>query len=203
MSRISYSKKDHIFTSPLPLSPASPHPEIEDVIPAICFLLSDRAAMINGIMMPIDGGSSFIVRYKTYSTFLKLEISAKLKSAHISGSPMMVDVIRLQHRPRKLLQQVSFFVRQAIPADHADRLAAARVEPRAQLTADVVERSLPRGRLKLASSITNQRRGDAIVMVRKVECVATLIAEEVAIHAAFIAIISANNLRAIAGRTHT
>lgn len=55
MGRIGWSdpKKAGPMLSKIPIGRFA---EVDDVVPAICFLLSDRAAMINGIMMPIDGG---------------------------------------------------------------------------------------------------------------------------------------------------
>jgi len=32
--------------------------EVDDVVNAVVFLLSDQAAMINGVMLPVDGGWS-------------------------------------------------------------------------------------------------------------------------------------------------
>lgn len=31
-------------------------PEVEDVVEAVVFLLSEKSAMINGVVLPVDGG---------------------------------------------------------------------------------------------------------------------------------------------------
>eukprot|EP00047_Mylnosiga_fluctuans_P003690 m.230387 g.230387 ORF g.230387 m.230387 type:complete len:257 (-) comp12054_c0_seq1:48-818(-) len=55
MGRIGWSdpKKAGPMLSKIPLGRFA---EVNDVVPAICFLLSDQSKMINGVMLPIDGG---------------------------------------------------------------------------------------------------------------------------------------------------
>ena len=55
MGRLGWSdpKKAATMLSKIPLGKFA---QVEDVVHAVLFLLSDKAAMINGVMLPVDGG---------------------------------------------------------------------------------------------------------------------------------------------------
>ncbi len=115
------------------------------------------------------------------------------------GRAVVVDVVGFEHRAGEFLQQVGFFVGEAIAADDADGVAAADVAHLAQLPADGVEGDLPGDGFELARGRAQERGGDAIIVICEVEGVAALVAEEVAVHAGFVAVVAAHDLRAVGG----
>ena len=86
----------------------------------------------------------------------------RLSEGDIVRGAVVVDVVRAQHRARELLQQVVLFVGEAVAADDADGLAAARV---AQLARSFCRRrSSACSQLtgfKLAVGLADQRLCDA------------------------------------------
>ena len=114
----------------------------------------------------------------------------------------MVDVVGLQHRPRKLLQQVVLFVGGLVGADDADRRAALAVANLLELAGGQTQRVLPGGRLQLALRVAHQRLGQPLGAFDKVEAETALGAEKVAVDAALVAVVGADNLRAIVRLPH-
>src|SRR6185312_8703851 len=113
-----------------------------------------------------------------------------------------IDVIGSQHRARKLLKQVGFFIGKPVAADDAHALAAAGVAKFAEALADVVEGFIPADRLEFPVGLADEWMGDAVVVVGKVEGVAALVAEEVAVDAALVAVVAPDDLTAVGGRAH-
>ncbi len=67
----------------------------------------------------------------------------RLRKRNIVRSPVVVDIVGRQYRPRELLQQVSLFIGQAVAANDANALAAARIAQFSELLADVGREPLP------------------------------------------------------------
>ena len=113
---------------------------------------------------------------------------------------MMIDVVCPQHQARELLQQVVLFVGGAIRADDANRgrpswsglLELVAISSNA--CSQVAGTNLP------SRLISGCRQ--ALGIVREVEGVAALHTKEVAVDAALVAIVAANNLHAGIGATY-
>jgi len=115
----------------------------------------------------------------------------------------MIDVVGAEHRAGKLLQQVGFFVRDAARADHAHRLAAARVANLTQLLTGKVQCLFPAHCLEFAIRLLHQRLRHAVFAVGKVKAVAALDAEKVSVQSALVAVVAAHNFHAVVGAPHT
>src|SRR6185437_11872068 len=111
------------------------------------------------------------------------------------GCAVMVNIVRSQHHARELLQQVILFVGRASGTDHANRLAAVAIANFLELLSDEFEGFFPR-RWNQAPALLHQGLHQAVFVLDEVECVTSLDAEEIAIDATLVAIISANNLHA-------
>ena len=120
----------------------------------------------------------------------------------VVGGAVMIDVVGSQHRPGQLLQQVVFLVGGAVGADDADGAAAPALANFAQLGACVLQRLLPTDFGELAVRLAQQRLGQAVGVVGKVKGVASLDAQEVAVDAALVAVVAAQNLRAVIDAAH-
>src|SRR4029077_16111692 len=87
--------------------------------------------------------------------------------------------------------------------DDADRCAALSVANFFQPGCCETESMFPGGGLKLAQRITDERLGESLGAVNEVESKATLGAEEVTVDSAFVAIVGANNFRAVVGLSNS
>ena len=114
----------------------------------------------------------------------------------------MIDVVGAENRARKLLQQVVLFVGGPVGADDADGRAALAVADFFQLAGGQAQRMFPGRGFQLAFGIAHQRLGQALGAVDKVEAEAALGAEKVAVDAALVAVVGADNLRAVVGLAH-
>ncbi len=81
-------------------------------------------------------------------------------------------------------------------------LSAAALANLAQLGAGVLQRLLPTHFSKLAVRLAQQRLGQAVGMVGKIEGIASLDAEKVAVDAALVAVVAAQDLRAVIHAAH-
>ena len=120
----------------------------------------------------------------------------------VVGGACVVDVVGFEHRARELLQQVVFFVGGAVGADDADGCAAARVANLFELAGGEADRVFPGGGFELAVCVADERLRKAVGAVNEVEAEAALGAEEVAVDAALVAVVGANDLRAVVGLAH-
>ncbi len=118
----------------------------------------------------------------------------RLGEGDVVRRTVMIDVVGAENGAGELLQQVRLFVGQAIAADDADGLSAARIAEFAETLADVVERFFPAYGLEFAVGLADQRMRDAVVAIGEVEGVASLVAEEVAVDAALVAVVAADDL---------
>ena len=112
----------------------------------------------------------------------------------VVGRALVIDVVGAEHSPCKLLQQIVFFVGRPVGADDADGRAALAVANLFELAGCKTQRMLPGGRLKLALCIAHQRSGQPFGTLHKIKTKAPLGAQEVAIHAALVAIVRAHDL---------
>src|SRR6516225_1182345 len=106
------------------------------------------------------------------------------------GGPVMVDVVGTQGQPGKLLQQIALLVAGAIGPDDADRIAGLFELRRYELNC-----LIPRRRHELAAAL-DQGTAEAARVIREVESVTSLDAEEVAVDAALVAIVTAHDVHA-------
>src|SRR5438270_7774307 len=125
-----------------------------------------------------------------------------LRECRIVRGTVMVDIVRAQYGTRELLQQIILFVRGAVRADHADRIAALSVANLFEAIRHMINGLLP-GDWNQFAVATNQRLRDAILRVSEVEGIAALDAEEVTVDAALIAIVAAHDLHASGRPAHT
>src|ERR1035437_8342952 len=107
----------------------------------------------------------------------------------------MVDVIRLEYDAGKLRKQIIFFVGGAIRPNHADRASAIAIANFAKPFSDQLKSFFPSRRCQLAV-LANQRLGEALFVMREVESVAALDAEEIVIDPALVAIVAADDFHA-------
>src|SRR6185503_4951203 len=115
---------------------------------------------------------------------------------------MVVDAICLQNCARELLQQVIFFVGGAIRADDPNGLTTLLIADVGEVPSDQLKGFFPGGGEE-ASFFANERLGQAIFVIGKVKSVAALDAEEVAVDAAFVAVVAAHDFHAGVGAAHT
>ena len=111
------------------------------------------------------------------------------------GRTVVVDVVGLQHHARELLQQIALFIGGSRRADHADRLTAVLIANFRKAPANQLECLFPcrRGQPAIAA---DKRLLNTFLAVGEVKSVAALDAEEIAVNAALVAIISADNFHA-------
>src|ERR1700682_6301146 len=102
---------------------------------------------------------------------------------------MMVDIIGLQNDARELLQQIAFFIRSSIRAHNPDTLSALMVTNIGHTFPYQHERFFPR-RWSKTAILANERLGDAVIVIREIECVAALDTQKIAVDAALVAIVS-------------
>src|SRR5574341_1086254 len=114
---------------------------------------------------------------------------------------MMIDVVGAQHQPRELLQQVVLLVGSAGGADDADGGAAGRVARFAQMAGGGIEGFVPGGGLQMAV-LADERLAETVIVLDEVESVAAFDAEEVAVDAALVAVVAANDLKALGRAAH-
>src|SRR6202020_686024 len=100
------------------------------------------------------------------------------------------------------LQQIILFVRGAVVADDANRIAALRISNLFELRAGQAQRMLPGCRFQLACRVANQRLGQTISRPDKIKSKPTLSAEKIAVDAALVAVVRANNLSTIIRLLH-
>ncbi len=124
------------------------------------------------------------------------------RERRVIRSPLVVDIVGAKNRPRKLLQQVVLFVRGAVGADDAYRRTAARVANLLQLSSGNANGMLPCGGLELALRISDERLRKPVGALDEVESEAALGAKEIAVDAALVAIVGANDLGAVVGLAH-
>src|SRR3974390_1218942 len=105
---------------------------------------------------------------------------------------MVVDVVGPKHRACELLQQVVLFVAGTVGTNNSTDSGACRSRF-LESTGDQLERLVPRRRNKLPVTF-NQRARDALFMVGKIEGVASLDAQEVAVDSTLVAIVAAHDL---------
>ncbi len=120
----------------------------------------------------------------------------------VIGGALVVDVVGAENGARELLQQVVFFVGGAVGADDADGRTAARVANFFQFAGGDADRVLPRGGFELALRVADERLREAVGALDEVEAETALGAEKVAVDAALVAIVGANDRGAVVGLAH-
>ena len=80
----------------------------------------------------------------------------------------VVDVLRAEHLPRELLDEIRLLVAPLRRREATDRVDAVFVLNLAESAGDVVERLVPRGRLELAVFVSNQGLREPLLAVGKV-----------------------------------
>ena len=120
----------------------------------------------------------------------------------VIGRALVVDVVGAKNRARKLLQQVVFFVGRPVGADDADGRTAAVVANLFEFAGADADRVLPCGGFELALRVADERLREAVGALNEVEAETAFGAEEVAVDAALVAIVGANDLRAVVGLAH-
>src|SRR5258708_39728583 len=103
----------------------------------------------------------------------------------------MLDVIGAKNQPRELRRVIIFFVGGVVGPDYADLPAAILdlLEP----ASHQFQRLAPGGLFELPV-FADQRRLQPLGMMREVECVASLDAQELAVDARPVAVVAANDL---------
>src|ERR1700690_4372476 len=117
----------------------------------------------------------------------------------VVGGALVVDVVGAENSTREFLQQVVFFVGGAIGADDGNGVAAARVANFFELAGRKAECMFPSGGFAFACGISNERLRQAVFTVDKIEAKAAFGAEKVAVDAALVAVVSANDVGALVG----
>src|SRR5438270_1891678 len=109
------------------------------------------------------------------------------------GSAMMIDIISLQDDACKLLQRITFFVCSSVRAHDADGLSALMIADIGKTFSDQRESFFPGGWSE-AAILANEGLSDAVIVMCEIERVAALDAKEIAVDAALITIVAANDL---------
>ena len=120
----------------------------------------------------------------------------------IVGGALVVDVVGGEHSTGELLQQVVFFVGVVVGANDADGRAAAAVADFFELGAGDAQGVFPGGGLQLAIGVADERGDEPVGLVDVVEAEAALGAEEIAVDAAFVAVVAANDFGAVVVLAH-
>src|SRR6476646_1597897 len=110
----------------------------------------------------------------------------------------MVNIVCTHHDAGKLLQQVIFFVGGSRRADHPDSFTAVAISNLSKLLPNQLERFFP-GCRNEAPVLLYERLCQTVFVLRKIECVTSLDAEEVTVDAALVAVVSTNNFHAGVG----
>src|SRR5579883_331383 len=111
----------------------------------------------------------------------------------------MVNIVGAEHRTCEFLQQIIFFVRGAVRADNTDGLSAFALTNFTEPLRSEINRLTPGGFFELAIGLADERFGQAFRAVGKVKGIAALDAEEVAVDAALVAVVSAHNFHSVIG----
>jgi len=105
---------------------------------------------------------------------------------------MMIDIIGLQNDACELLQQITFFVGSSVGAHDPDRLAAVMVASIGKAFSNQLESFFPAGWSE-AAILANERLNNAVIVMCEIECVAALDAKKIAVDAAHVAVVGAQN----------
>ena len=119
--------------------------------------------------------------------------SAASEAGVVAGA-VMIDVVRAERGARELLQQIIFFVGGVVRADHAERVRAVLSRDLLRSVCATSASALPSETGSSLPLRANQRRLQALGMVREIESVAALDAEKLAVDAGVVAIVAANDL---------
>src|SRR5258708_9683888 len=111
---------------------------------------------------------------------------------------MVIDIVGLQKYAREFRKQISCFVCGPRRANDANRLPAVFVANFSKLLSDHRKGFFPRRRNQLAF-FSNKRLREALFVIRKIEGVTAFDAEKVAVRAALVAIVAANDFHAGVG----
>src|SRR5580704_4106765 len=123
------------------------------------------------------------------------------KGGVVSGA-VVIDVVGAEHGAREFLQKVVFFVGGAVGADDADGFAALAIADFTELAAGVAQSLFPTDLGELAVGLAHEGLGQTVGVVGKIEGVTALDAQEVAVDAALVAVVAANNLGAAVDAAH-
>src|SRR4051794_5203459 len=108
---------------------------------------------------------------------------------------VMVNVVGLQNDACELLQQVIFLVGSTARPENADGLAPMTLQGFAEIPPHQLESFLPACRCELAI-FADKRPGNALGAADKIKSITALDAEEVAVDAALIAVVTAHDFHA-------
>ena len=114
----------------------------------------------------------------------------------------MIDVVGLEDDPGELLEQVILLVGRPIRSDYADSAALAGFHRFPKALSYQLQRFFP-GSRRQPPVLADKRLAEPVLMIGKIESVASLDAQEIAIDAALVAVIAAHNLRAGVRAAHT
>ena len=121
--------------------------------------------------------------------------------SRVIGGAVMIDVVGLQHHAGEFLQKIIFFVCRPVRANDANGLSAVFVANFFELAPDQFERFFP-GRGSQPAIFADQRLRHAVFVIGEVKSVTALDAEKIAVDAALVAVISANNFHAGIGTAY-
>ena len=130
-----------------------------------------------------------------------MPVSFPARACLIAGRSKPIAAYQWAARLRELLQQVIFFVGGAVRAHDPDRLPAMLLARFLKALSDQPKRFFPGGWRQLPI-LANERLGQAVFTVGEIESVAALDAEEIAVDAALVAIVSPHDLHAALGAAH-
>src|ERR1051326_6498674 len=114
--------------------------------------------------------------------------------------PMMINVVGLQYGARKFLQKIIFFVGRAVRADYSN-LIFAGVNRLAETSGDEIQRLFPRAGFE-PPVLADERLSQPIFVICKIERVAALNTQKIAVDSALVAIVAAHNLHAGISAAH-
>ncbi len=127
-----------------------------------------------------DGGRGVDIRHRGESAF-GVRAQRGGEAGVIRGA-VVIDIVGAERGAREAIQQIIFFVRGVVRADHADGVRAVLVAHLLQAARDFFERIFPACRLELAVA-ANQRLAHALGVIGEIETEAALAAEEFAVDA--------------------
>ena len=134
----------------------------------------------------------------------RCDVQLSRKRSHESGEirrAMVIEVVGLQHHTCKFRKQIILFIGCAVRAYYANCLATFFVADFRKMFPDQLESFFPGGWCK-TSFLPNQRLLETLCAVGEIECIASLDAQEIAVDAAFIAVIAADDLHASITSAH-
>jgi hypothetical protein len=108
---------------------------------------------------------------------------------NVAGA-VVIDAVGAQRRAGELLQQIVLFVGRTRGADDTEIGPGEGLE----LFGYQLERTAPTGRFELAGFVADERRLQPFGVLREVERVTALDAEELAVDAALVAVVAADDL---------